>query len=131
MCSIYGAEASYTFAVKCILENFPWHSIIGVFLITFLILTYTLYLFERQVQTVFYYITTSMWNIVITMTTVGYGDVYAESHAGRSIAVIAAFIGVVIVSLFVLSIDRSFQFDQPQAQAFVLMERLLLKDDLR
>jgi len=47
------------------------------------------------------------------MTTVGYGDVFAMSIAGRAIAVLTAFIGVVIVSLFVVSLDGSFKFDQP------------------
>lgn len=49
-------------------------------------------------------ITTAMWNILVTITTVGYGDVYAKSHLGRMIAIIAALWGVFYVSLFVVSL---------------------------
>lgn len=52
-----------------------------------------------------------MWYVLITMTTIGYGDVYAYSHGGRSISVICAFIGVLIVSLFVVCLMNILKFD--------------------
>lgn len=52
-----------------------------------------------------------MWYVLITMTTVGYGDVFAMSHAGRAIAIICAFVGVLIVALFVLCLDNILSFD--------------------
>ncbi len=72
-----------------------------------------------------------MWFVFITMTTVGYGDVYAKSHAGRAITILAAFIGVVIVSLFVVSLYITLGFDLPQARSYTLLQRLVLKDELR
>ena len=77
-----------------------------------LVFTYTLRLFEKVTQPVFYDLTTSAWNVVITMTTVGYGDIYAESHAGRAIAVTSAFSGVLILSIYVLCINNSMEFEQ-------------------
>lgn len=62
-----------------------------------------------------------MWNVLITMTTVGYGDVYAMSHAGRAIAVVSAFVGVMIVSLFVVCIMNSLKFDYSEEKTFYLL----------
>jgi hypothetical protein len=72
-----------------------------------------------------------MWYVLITMTTVGYGDVYAKSHAGRSIAVLTAFIGLVLVSLLVVSLMKMLKFNYPQEKAFNLLKRLVMKEELR
>jgi len=72
-----------------------------------------------------------MWYVLITMTTVGYGDVYAFSHAGRALSVICAFIGVLIVSLFVVCLMNILKFDNSQEKSFNLLQRLQHKDILR
>lgn len=72
-----------------------------------------------------------MWNVLITMTTVGYGDLYAMSHCGRAVAVVTAFWGVFLVSLFIVSLQNMLNFDASQAKAFNLLQRLLAKDELR
>ena len=95
------------------------------------VFSYTIRLFERQLQSNFYHITTSMWCVFITMTTVGYGDVYAKSHAGRAITVLCSGIGVVLVSLFVVCLNNILSFDQAQEKSFNLLSRLSLKDSLR
>jgi len=44
-------------------------------------------------------ITRSLWWAVVTLTTVGYGDVYPESTLGRFVAGIVALTGIGIVAL--------------------------------
>jgi len=72
-----------------------------------------------------------MWNMVITMTTIGYGDYSAQSHMGRLIAIIIAFWGVFYVSLFVVALNNMLLFTSPQNKAFMLLTRLCAKDQLR
>lgn len=57
--------------------------------------------------------TTSIWCVVITMTTVGYGDVAAVSPFGRIISIINALWGAFIISLLVASIDKIFELSDP------------------
>jgi hypothetical protein len=47
--------------------------------------------------------------IVITMTTVGYGNVGPLTMLGRVIAVITAFWGSFILSLFVVAVTQLFE----------------------
>ena len=61
--------------------------------------------------------TTSIWCVIITMTTVGYGDVSAVSHFGRLISVINALWGAFIISLLVASIGKVFELSEAQKLA--------------
>jgi len=73
----------------------------------------------------------TIWNVLVTMTTVGYGDYYPKTNMGRVVGIIIAFWGVFIVSLFVVSLSNMFEFDQGEQKAFTLNERLQAKENLR
>lgn len=88
-------------------EN-PFKILVGSIMSTLLILSYGIRLFEQQVNPPFKDITTAAWNILITMTTVGYGDVFAKSHGGRLIGIITAFWGIFFLSLFVVTLVNTF-----------------------
>ena len=60
---------------------------------------------------------TATWCVIITMTTVGYGDVYAVSPFGRVISIINALWGAFIISLLVASIGKIFELSENQKKA--------------
>ena len=60
---------------------------------------------------------TAIWCVIITMTTVGYGDVYAVSPFGRVISIINALWGAFIISLLVASIGKIFELSENQKKA--------------
>lgn len=131
VCTIYGCDASYNFALKCMMKQNPWTVLSVMILVTLLMLSYQLRIFERKVTYAFNDITTAMWNMLITMTTIGYGDYAAGSHMGRLIAIIIAFWGVFYVSLFVVALNNILNFDSPEQKAFMLLTRLCAKEQLR
>jgi len=47
------------------------------------------------------YFTNSLWYIIVTIFTVGYGDMYSRTLVGRGVAVIVMFLGLFFTSLFV------------------------------
>jgi hypothetical protein len=51
--------------------------------------------------------TNSWWLIVVTMSTVGYGDYFPRTHLGRFISVLACFFGVFLVSSTVYTLTKS------------------------
>lgn len=65
------------------------------------------------------------------MLTIGYGDVYPKSHMGRLIGIVIAGWGAFYVSLFVVALNNILELDSPEKKAFMLLQRLLFKDDLR
>lgn len=67
----------------------------------------------------------AFWNSLITMTTVGYGDIFPRTHAGRTIAIIEGFVGNFVTSLFVVSFNNLLSFDATEKKAQGLLQRLV------
>ena len=60
----------------------------------------------------------SMWCAFITMTSVGYGDLYPKSEFGRIVGVFCALAGAFIQSLFTVSFLQILEFDRSESFAF-------------
>lgn len=113
------------------MKNDSWIILSSTMPVTLIAFSYQLRLFERHVNSNFSHITTAMWNMMITMLTIGYGDVYPKSHMGRLIGIVIASWGSFYVSLFVVALNNILEFESPEKKAFMLLARLLAKEDLR
>lgn len=49
----------------------------------------------------------SFWFMIVTMTTVGYGDRYPNTHIGRLITFFGCLLGALLVSLMVVSLQNT------------------------
>ena len=63
------------------------------------------------------------WNIGITMTTVGYGDIYPKSDPGRAVALVACLVGTMFISTLVSVIDTHTQFQQPELNVLQFVKK--------
>ena len=70
------------------------------------------------------------WFILISMMTVGYGDIYPDTHFGRLVAVIAILIGMIIVSLFVVSLNGIIEFSTEEGKAHASILKMLDEEKL-
>lgn len=52
--------------------------------------------------------------MIITVSSVGYGDVYAVTPVGRALTLVAVFIGVIFLSIMVALITESLQLAQKE-----------------
>jgi Ion channel len=66
----------------------------------------------------------TMWNIIITMTTVGYGDFYARTDLGRLIIFMVCIFGVFVVSMMVVTLTNSLMATSLEGKAITVLERL-------
>lgn len=131
VCNIYGADAGYAFALKALMKEKPWNVLGCSLAMSVFVFGYCLRLFERVIQDEFTYVSTSIWNVLITMTTVGYGDYFPQTHCGRCVGIICSFWGVFIVSMFVVALTNMLEFNPPENKAYMLLFRLRSKDELR
>lgn len=65
------------------------------------------------------------------MTTVGFGEGYPSTHMGRFIGVCACIIGMLLVSLMVVSLTLSSEFTPEESKAFYILKRIYDHDNAK
>lgn len=75
-------------------------------------------------------LTNCFWLIIVTMTTVGYGDYYPKSHLGRFVGVLACIVGMLLLSLIVVSLSSISEFSPEEKKAFSKLKKLLADDNV-
>jgi potassium intermediate/small conductance calcium-activated channel subfamily N protein 2 len=73
----------------------------------------------------------SFWNVIVTMSTVGYGDFFPKTHFGRFVGVLICLWGVVVVSIFVVTVTNMLTFDPTEEKTYSLLQRLSYKAKLK
>ncbi len=68
---------------------------------------------------------------VITIATVGYGDMYPKTHLGRFFAITACFTGFILISLFVVTMTNWLSFSCSEENSFTLIKRLEYREEIR
>ncbi len=65
------------------------------------------------------------------MTTIGYGDYFPKTLAGRIVAFFLCIWGIIMVSLMVVTLTNYVEYDNKQKQSDFMMKKLNLKEKLR
>ena len=72
-----------------------------------------------------------MWNVVITLATVGFGDLYAVTWFGRAVAIMITFWGLIVSSLTVVIVLEQLAHSHRQAKSHKLLTKLITKSNLK
>ncbi len=72
-----------------------------------------------------------MWVSIMTMTTVGYGEMSPQTMPAKIIGILCTFYGAYIVSLFIISTEAVFVMEPAHIRAYTLLERLECKEKIR
>ena len=135
LCLIHGTEATFMYAIKAVMKDRPY-SFMGISLfLPLLIGGFTLRMFERPLISSsgfdFNSLGNCFWNIIITMTTVGYGDYYPISNYGRIVGIIVCLWGVFLVSISVATLTNLLKFTLGEVKAFEILCKLKGKEELK
>lgn len=119
MCNSYGFEAGVKFSLKSYLKIYPERTVMTIFFVTIFLSAYLIRIAELpyyrklhgESRVLFDDYFNSLWLTVITLTTVGYGDMYAVTIPGRCVTMVLALWGTTLISLFVVVISGIFELD--------------------
>ena len=120
-----------TFVVKYVLAN----SLNCVVLLTALLIilfAYMMMIFERPIDSgTLGNFANCVWLIIITMTTVGYGDEFPITVLGRCVAVMASLAAVVMLAISVNLVVSKLTLSRSEAKVMEVIDTISLRDDLR
>ena len=105
-------ELNSSFVLKTFLFKHPGSAVAILLAVVSVVAGYAMYVFERASDAPDY--ASAIYLILVTMTTVGYGDVAPESIVGRLLAVIAAVLGLVVSALMVAVIHSRLHLTRHQ-----------------
>lgn len=132
-CKEANCDANLTFAFKAMLQTSPFLLISVSVLTVVCICGWSIRTFERPYNQShptgmdFDPIWNSFWLTIVSMTTVGYGDLYPRTHPGRIITVFSSIFGIFLISIMVLTLTKMMAFRNGEMRVCDLMGRLTRK----
>lgn len=135
VCQMNGCESDITFAIKSLLKSQPANFVFMNLLVMILIFGYMLHVLEGPMTEVsgqnYRSMISCMWNVIITLSTVGYGELYPKTLIGRFIGILICFYGATILSLLVVTITDCLEFSKNEDKSFSLLINLHYKKMLK
>ena len=123
------------FAIRAIMKERPYTVILISLIITSCIFSMQLQMFDGPISEASNQNFNSFWNciwcVLITLATTGYGDIYPKTQMGRITAMVICFWGMFIVSYFVVTLTNQLNFSDQEHKAYILLERLHHKEQLK
>jgi hypothetical protein len=125
ICKKYKCNANVQFLVKSELKYRPY-TMVSVCMVVVMVLlglavrTYEItYSFNQEESAFdFDFFFNVFWLMIVTMTTVGYGDGYPSTHPGRALSFFACVMGTVLVSLMVVSLTNTSELSPGQQKVY-------------
>lgn len=135
---MYGCRADFSYSLKCLFKEHPLKLICLCYCLSAFVFAYLVYLAERQILTqgagVNVKATTNyanaLWLILITTTTVGYGDYFPQTPLGRVIILFVAIWGTLIVSIMLVVVTNTLSMENCEKRTAKILDKLELRSQL-
>lgn len=145
ICNKFGVKANVIFTLKAEMKSRPFLVLSLVFLMFLLLMSLSLRTFENGIEEFdlpftripgkgtqdLSFILNSMWFIIETVTTVGYGDGFPKTHFGRAVASISCILGIFIISLITAGLSPFTEFNSEERKAYLTIKQLNLDREIK
>lgn len=126
---------SELFIIKSVLREYPGIVIVGFICLSTIVFSYQIRITEGPIYHAsgvdFNDLNTCMWYVIITLTNVGYGDIFPTSFWGKIVGIIVSIWGIVCMSFLVILLDIIINFSEMEIKACTEIEKLTMKQKLK
>jgi hypothetical protein len=124
-CRKMHVSANRRFTFKSLMKRYPMKTLSCIIVVSFLWISLCLRVVERPYVRVsdfdFEALTTSMWCVIVSLSTIGYGDVVPATSLGQMLISLTIILGALLFSLCVVVLSKEIQMDNRQNQAYHLI----------
>lgn len=133
---MYGCRADTMFAIRASMRDKPLLFNFAIFFISILIFAQMVRvaespLLEFDQSQDLHNFENCVWLVVLTMSTVGYGDIYPRTFFGRIILFFCSIFGVLIVSFMVVTVQNELEMSVFETKAYAVIKKIGLKKELK
>ena len=134
-----GFRLSNIFLLKSVMRNARKLAVISILIGTLFYYTLALNIIESPLfylpdidsgYKAFVYPSISLWNTMITLFTIGYGDLAVVTYLGRIFVSVLTILAGIILSFVTVAMTIDFDFEDQDRQAFTLINSVNLKDEV-
>lgn len=128
-------------SLKCMMKKYPFKMLLFIISITTIPLSIMLKIVEgpaasklvlgKPLINVYVNLEDCIWNVLVIITTVGYGDYTPSTNLGRILIIIIALTGILLVSLIIISLQSQVSFDSVEINTKTFVDRLISKNELK
>ena len=133
ICEYNGFNSNILFALKAYMRTNPIRFYAVVFLIILVYHSYLLRIFERDLDPYtgndFANLWNAFWCMLITMFTVGFGDLLPSTLPGRIVGISGCIFGVFLISLSIVTITNVFVIEGAEKNIYTLLKRVELSEE--
>lgn len=124
-----GTNASYSFALRCIFREYSMHMVLFCVLYFTFLFGYMFRIAELPIHHLQpgdhqFTWTNSMWVAIVSMTTVGYGDISPHSGTGSYTGLVCSFFGIQLTAFFLISIAQFLSMSSSETFSYELRENV-------
>lgn len=128
VCRIYGTTCDNIFGMKCMFNEMPLSALFVIFISLLLVFAEMVRLCEQNSKSSnLGFFGNSLWCVIITMGTVGYGDYYPTTYLGRMILFLASISGIILSSLLILTLSTYLTMQLSETKSHITLQRLKLR----
>ncbi len=131
--SLSNVSTGFHFVSKNLLLDYPLPVISTVFFLMLFISSFFMHtcetIYEREENPLDYL--DSLWLVVVTFLTVGYGDLTPKSFCGRTVSVLIGFIGVIITAYIIAVVTQDMELTRSQKHASNFLTKFNLNKQMR